>query len=208
MQTYFDDNTGRTLAVRPEAYVLDQVFTPEYFSYLKNSLSDIKDNNLLSYEQFLGRHHINSLDKDVGYSLLEDATNTLLPKARSFFGQDVQSTYTLFVLYKGFRANLPRHIDDNACTFTIDLCMSYKTQWPIYVEGKEILLEPNQAAVYYGEDQYHWRNKFPDPAKNEVEMIFFHFTKPDHWFFTKGQQYKQEIIRIRNEYRKKNGIKI
>lgn len=208
METYFDNKTGRTLNLRPEAFIMDEVFSPEYFSYLKNSLSDIKDNNILSYEPILGRHHVNTLDKDIGYPILEDAAKTLLPKARNIFGEDIQSSYTLWVSYKGFRANLPHHIDDNACTFTIDMCMSYKTQWPIYVEGKELILEPNQAAVYYGEDQYHWRNKFPDPAKNEVEMIFFHFTKPEHWFFTVGMQHKQEIIRLKDEYRRNNGIAI
>jgi hypothetical protein len=208
METYFDNKTGRTLNVRPEAFILDKVFDPQYFLSLKNSLLKIKDENVLCYERELGRYGVNTLTQDVGSHLLAEATQVLLPQAKEIFSEDIRSTYTLWVAYKGFRANLPRHIDDNACTFTIDLCVSYDTQWPIYVEGKELLLEPNQAAVYYGEDQYHWRNKFPDPAKNKVEMIFFHFVKPDHWFFTLGMDHKQEIIRLKDEYRRKNKIAI
>lgn len=206
METYFDNRSGRTLSIRPEAFILDEVFDPEYFLSLKKSLLKIKDDNVLCYERDLGRYGVNTLTKDVGSSILAEATEILLPQAREFFSEDIESTYSLWTIYKGFRARLPEHIDDNACTFTIDLCVSYETQWPIYVEGKELLLEPNQAAVYYGEDQYHWRNEFTDPATNEVQMIFFHFAKPDHWFFTKGPQHKREILRLKDEHMRKNGM--
>lgn len=206
MNKFYDHESGRTLKERPEAYVLDNVFDSEYFSELKESLALVRENHVLPYTLELGRSGVNTLDKSFGSDVLNDAFDKVVTKARLIFGQEVKPTYALWVTYRGFRANLPRHIDDNACTYTIDLCMSYGAQWPIYVEGKELLLEPNQAAVYYGEDQYHWRGEFPSPLKNEVEMIFFHFADPDHWFFTKGPQYKQEIVRLKNEHKKRNGI--
>jgi hypothetical protein len=52
---------------------------------------------------------------------------------------------------------------------------------------------PNQALAYYGNDQLHWREKFPNPEKNHVAMIFFHFAEPDHWYFTKGPDYLRVI---------------
>ena len=206
MNKFYDHESGRTLKERPEAYILDKVFDPEYFSELKKSLALIKENNVLPYTLELGRSGINTLDKSFGANVLNEAFDKVVATARSIFGQDVKPTYALWVAYRGFRASLPRHIDDNACTYTIDLCMSYETQWPICIEGKELLLEPNQAAVYYGEDQYHWRGEFPSPLKNEVQMIFFHFAEPDHWFFTKGPEHKQEIVRIKEEHMRKNGI--
>lgn len=114
----------------------------------------------------------------------------------------------MWVIYRGFKARLPRHVDDNACTYTIDLCLSHKTQWPIYVEGQEMHLEQNQAVCYYGEDQYHWREKFPDPANNQVQMIFFHFAEPEHWYFTKGPSHLNEIVRARREHERQNGLSI
>lgn len=207
MNKFYDHQSGRTLQERPEAYILDKVFDPEYFSELKESFALIRESNVLPYNLELGRSGINTIDKDVGTDVLNSAFDEVSAKARSIFGQDVKPTYALWVAYRGFRANLPRHIDDNACTYTIDLCMSYETQWPIYIEGQEILLEPNQAVVYYGEDQYHWRGEFPSPLKNEVQMIFFHFAEPNHWFFTEGPQHKQEIVRIKEAHQKKNGIK-
>ena len=206
MTKFYDQLSGRMLKERPEAYILDEVFDTEYFSKLKESFALVRENNVLPYSIELGRYGINTIDKNTGADLLNDAFDKIVVKARSIFGQDVKPTYALWVTYRGFKANLPRHIDDNACTYTIDLCVSYETQWPICIEGKELLLEPNQAAVYYGEDQYHWRGEFPSPLKNEVQMIFFHFAEPDHWFFTKGPQHKQEIVRLKDEHKRKNGI--
>ena len=151
MTKFYDQLSGRILNKRPEAYILSEVFDSEYFFKLKESFALIKENNVLPYNSDLGRYGINTIDKDAGSDALNGAFDMITLKARSIFGQDVKPTYALWVTYKGFKANLPRHIDDNACTYTIDLCVSHDVQWPIYIEGKELLLEPNQAAVYYGE---------------------------------------------------------
>jgi hypothetical protein len=47
--------------------------------------------------------------------------------------------------------------------------------------------------AYYGNDQLHWREEFPNPETNHVAMIFFHFAEPDHWWFTKGVEYLQVV---------------
>ena len=204
MNTYYDPITNRTLNRRPQAFVLDAVFDEGTFSRLNNELSMLRETKVIPYERSLGRFGVNSMDKID--STLSGYHEILLDKARSIFTPTLMPTYCLWVTYKGFRARLPRHVDDNACTYTIDLCVSHKTQWPIFVEEKEILLDANQAVCYYGEDQYHWRNDFPDPSNNEVQMIFFHFAEPEHWYFTKGPSHLHEIARARHEYQKRNGI--
>ena len=85
METYFDNRSGRTLSVRPEAFILDKVFDPEYFLSLKKYLLKIKDDNVLCYERDLGRYRVNTLTKDVGSSILAEATEILLPQAKGFF---------------------------------------------------------------------------------------------------------------------------
>ena len=204
MNTYYDPLTNRTLLKRPPAIVLDEVFKPHEFNDLKTRLEVMQEENVIPYEHGLGRYGLNATS-DIE-SPLSEYHQLALERARSIFTPTLQPTYCLWVNYHGFRARLPRHVDDNACTYTIDLCISYKTQWPIYIENEEFLLEPNQAACYYGEDQYHWRGNFPDPAHNQVQMIFFHFAEPDHWYFTKGQSHVQNVIRVRHEYQKKNRI--
>ena len=205
MSTYYDPLTNRTLHKRPPAFMVDEVFEPSVFAQLNKDLSLLQEAKIIPYEPSLGRFGVNSMDKIE--SPLAEYHQILLDKARSIFSPTLEPTYCLWVSYRGFRAQLPNHVDDNACTYTMDLCVSYKTQWPIYVEEQEMSPEPNQAVCYYGEDQYHWRESFPDPANNEVQMIFFHFAEPEHWYFTKGPSHLHEVARARHEYQKKNGIK-
>ncbi len=53
----------------------------------------------------------------------------------------------------------------------------------MWVEGEEYFLEENQGLAFYGEDQEHWRENFPNPVNNQVGQLFVHFVEPDHWFF-------------------------
>jgi hypothetical protein len=102
--------------------------------------------------------------------------------ARDVFGIDcLLPTYALWSKYDVPQSNLHKHKDDNACTYTLDYCLRQREPWDIYVEGVPYTLQEDQALAFMGEDQEHWR---PDFSKgNVVEMIFFHFVTPDHWFF-------------------------
>jgi hypothetical protein len=63
------------------------------------------------------------------------------------------------------------------------------TNWGLVVENEEYFVEPNEGLIFYGNDQEHWRGEFPDPHRNSVAVIFFHYAEPDHWYFTKGRDY-------------------
>lgn len=126
---------------------------------------------------------------------LKTFADSLIPMARQLFESDsLLPTYTLFGHYEGPEARLYRHKDDNACTYTIDLCVYQKYAWDLWVEKQPYSLLPNEALAYYGNDQEHWREAFPMKDTNNVAMIFFHFAEPDHWYFTKGPGYL-EVIR-------------
>jgi hypothetical protein len=118
--------------------------------------------------------------------------NSLLNIARKTFNsKTLLPTYTLFVHYEGSDPvpSLYKHKDDNACTYTIDLCLYQNQSWDLWVENVSYTLQENQSLAYYGNDQLHWREDFPNPGKQYVAMIFFHFAEPDHWFFTKDPSY-------------------
>lgn len=130
--------------------------------------------------------------------LIDEIAEKLVPIARDFFESDkLLSTYSLFGQYEGPTANLPRHKDANACTYTLDLCVYQTEPWDLGVkvngEDKFYTLYPNEALAYYGEDQEHWRPEFPNPETQKVAMIFFHFVEPEHWWFTKGPSYVNVI---------------
>lgn len=106
----------------------------------------------------------------------------LLPTAHQVFGRDdLLPSYALWARYAQPQASLSPHKDVNACTYTIDYCVRQHESWELFVEGQGYVLQANDALAFMGEDQEHWRA--PWQAGNMVEMIFFHYVPPDHWYF-------------------------
>ena len=139
---------------------------------------------------------------DTNLLFLSELAHTLTPIAREVFASStLMPTYTLFAHYEGKdpEPSLYKHKDDNACTYTLDLCLYQKDPWDLWIENKPYTLYPNQALAYYGNDQLHWREKFPNPETNHVAMVFFHFAEPDHWYFTEGPQHLEVIKQTKNK---------
>lgn len=151
----------------------------------ENSFNRLKRICKSSYKKFpyveeFGRYYTN--DKE--FKPLSTYLDHLVPIARETFNSEtLLPSYAIFAHYEGNQAALPKHKDNNACTYTIDLCLYQITPWSLWVEGKEYMLDENKAVAFYGEDQEHWREKFPNPTENQVGQVFFHFVEPDHWFF-------------------------
>jgi hypothetical protein len=170
--------------------VIKDLFNSNDFLNLGKLFNDVKS---FSYEEGFSRWIV----ADGQIKELKNYAYMITPLARSLFNSDsLLPTYALFSHYEGINARLHKHKDDNACTYTIDMCLYQKKSWDLYVEGNPYTLNPNEALAYYGNEQEHWREDFPDPENNNVAMIFFHFAEPDHWFFTKGPSY---ISVIRNQ---------
>lgn len=113
----------------------------------------------------------------IGESLESTARET-------FNSKELKLSYALYVKYDNKNSSLFKHVDTNACTYTIDYCLNQIFPWPLYVEDEPYTLFTNEALCYYGEQEMHWREKQDIPGENFVEMIFFHFVEPTHWFFT------------------------
>jgi hypothetical protein len=157
-----------------------------------NLISSIPDPKSLEYQNGFSRY----IASEKSLPILKEISIKLVPIARKIFkSENLLPTYSLFAHYEGPDASLYRHKDDNACTYTLDLCVYQKEIWPLFVEGVPYSLKPNQALAYYGNDQEHWREDFPNPSNNNVAMVFFHFAEPDHWYFVEGPEYLETHIR-------------
>ena len=148
-----------------------------------------------TYEKAFGRHQWANTEE------LKKIHESLLELAREEFDStNLLPSWCLISIYEGEEAKLWKHKDDNACTYHIDLCVFQKTAWDLWVEyngeSKPYTLEENDALFMYGNDQEHWREKFPDPKNNLVCNAFFFFCEPDHWYFTKGPEYLHTHIRL------------
>lgn len=175
--------------------LLSGVLDKEDYAKLISSVSDPKS---FDYQEGFSRY----IASDSQLEILKELSDKLTPLARETFkSKTLLPTYTLFSHYEGQdpKPSLYRHRDDNACTYTLDMCVYQNEPWDLWVEDEKYTLYPNQALAYYGNDQVHWREAFPNPETNYVAMIFFHFAEPDHWYFTKGPEYLNVIRNIITE---------
>jgi hypothetical protein len=172
-----------------EPVIVDNVLGPEDFEKLCESVSNPKS---FEYQGGFSRYIV----ADNSLPILKELAEKLIPKAKELFdSKNLLPTYILFAHYEGQdpEPSLYKHKDDNACTYTLDMCLYQNSPWDLWVDDKPYTLYPNQALAYYGNEQLHWREKFPNPETNNVAMVFFHFAEPDHWYFNKGPSYLSVI---------------
>lgn len=164
--------------------ILDQLFNCYEYAELINSLP--KSMSGLQYDSSTSRYLYSS-------AYLTSLGKKIEPIARSVFNsKELLSSYVLYTKYVD-NGSLRMHKDDNACTYTVDFCVRQTKPWGLIVEDEEYLLEPNQALCFLGNDQEHGRDSESFPKGGYVEMIFFHFVEPDHWYLTKGPDYLKKI---------------
>lgn len=172
---------------RPKPQILKNLFNKTEFDSLKIYLYN-KPKLQENFDQSFGRYTFND-------SVIQSYLHKLVPAARQIFNSEtLVPSYSLFAHYEGEHASLFTHVDDNACTYTIDMCVYQTEPWDLNVDGEPYTLYENQALAYYGNEQMHGRGTFPNPESQHVAMIFFHFVEPEHWWYTKNQQYV-EVIR-------------
>jgi len=117
----------------------------------------------------------------------------LTPIAKKYFESSSLTPSFNFGSWYFDKASLYKHKDVAACTYSIDMCVYQKTPWDLYIEGKPYTLQENEAILYYGEDQDHWREEFPDSENNIVCNVFFFFVEPDHWSLVYPKEMHDEI---------------
>jgi hypothetical protein len=75
-------------------------------------------------------------------------------------GLNLFPTYSYWRMYTKF-ADLKKHKDRPSCEISLTVQISSDgTDWPIYMDGKEIILKDGQAALYLGREVEHWREEF------------------------------------------------
>lgn len=184
--------TGRR---RPDPIVIDNLLPQDMYIELRDELYTIDKKTGASYSSGFGRYHIGAEANQT----LNRAFHYSVEKAREVFDSPtLLPSYALFAHYEGPEANLFKHRDDNACTYTLDMCVYQRQPWDLWVatsgsEGTPYTLHENQALAYFGNDQLHWREAFTSPEDNYVAMVFFHYVEPDHWYYTHGPSYIETL---------------
>ena len=158
--------------MRPDPVIVNNLFDINQHSEIINTfLPLIKTDHV--YDSNFGRYYSSP-------DILNKYSDHVLAHAKKIFNSNtLVPSYFLFSHYEGKEASLFKHIDDNACTYTIDYCLYQSEPWDIFIEDKAYTLNENDAVCFYGEEQFHWRESFPNPESQKVGMIFFHL---NHFF--------------------------
>lgn len=166
--------------------------------FIKNFLPKEEFSALKSYVQSKNKEKTNFYD---GYNRYEwsgsENLNSLHTKLLSvarekFNSQTLVPSFNFASWYFG-NASLEHHTDINACTYSIDLAVYAEIPWDLYVEGVPYALDENDALLYYGESQEHWREPLVNPDNKVVCNVFFFYVEPDHWFITEPVEKHLEI---------------
>ncbi len=112
----------------------------------------------------------------------------VLEIAAQYGHPDLRFTHITSFEYNAKYGNpkLPVHTDKNASQFTIDYQLKSNFDWSNFVMGKKFTLKDNDALIFSGSHQLHWRQKRKLVDGEFKHMITWHMAMPDHWFFTTG----------------------
>jgi hypothetical protein len=171
--------------------VIKNILTDKEFLYLKNHFINHELMGSIGYDDH-GRKLIHSSSDQV----LVEYSNKLLPLVKDFFeDQEIEPTYSMYAEYSDKTIDLHKHKDLNACQYTVDLVIHQTSPWSLWIEGFEYSLSENEAVLFCGEDQLHWRETVEDNS-DVIGVVFFHYVSKDHWWFEHGPEYV-EVVRQR-----------
>lgn len=155
-----------------KASIVRNFFQPDVFIKLKEHVETIATRMKGEPLQDLvfNRHHVNNEPAIVKLHEM------LVPWLSEYLSTPVKKSYSFLSIYRD-GGICPRHTDRPQCKYTVDLCVSQKETWPIYIDDVPYRLLENDAVIYSGTDSPHYRQRLQDG--NYCNLIFFHFVDED-----------------------------
>lgn len=167
-----------------EPVIIDNVFSPEEIARMHELKLEPGRNT--EYDPFCGRLIVHNNEFERSFS------SKLEPLARELFNDPtIKTSYSAYIRYAWANSCLPEHMDKDAGEYTIDYCLTQRTEpWAINIGGVDYYLKENQAIAFVGSKIEHYRDYLVDPENNEVEMFLFHFEPASSWFFGRCEDFR------------------
>jgi hypothetical protein len=120
----------------------------------------------------------NSISIEHHSPILDSVNEIVWPHIESILGEELIPTYSYSRVYQNGN-ELKVHRDRNSCevSVSIQLGRSHHYSWPIFVENKRYDLAEGDGVLYYGNDQFHWRNTCEGPEGYYSAQLFLHYVK-------------------------------
>jgi len=159
-----------------ENKIVKNVLLPEHFDFLYNI---IKNSTSEKYE------HIPTLGHTTYYSdFTKEFKDYILDIVHKNIDEELVITEMSISRYHTASGFVPKlfphydHFDESRVTF--DLQINSNISWPIVIEGREYVLNNNEALIFSGTDQIHWRTRKKLTKSDQVDMLFVHLSRKNN----------------------------
>jgi len=105
-----------------------------------------------------------------------DIKETILLEANKMSKEELEIEQISLIRYSpefGYDVKLFPHYDTRPCEmFVFDLQLKANEEWGIFIEGEKYNLKDNQAILFSGTQQMHWRENKKLSPNAQIDMIF------------------------------------
>lgn len=153
------------------SFQVEKMFDDKTFDLLKNFiLSETSDSESMKYQRQLGRY----------YKMLvfpNDLKEMIVSKTKQYAkNKDLDVGLFHVVKYQikdGIVPSLEEHTDNNIGNCVVSIVIEKTIDWPLIVEGKEMVCSENSAVFIMGEQDKHSRASYPSQSKNDFLLLLF-----------------------------------
>lgn len=160
-----------------ENFVIDNVLTEDEKTYVYEKIKEANERNSKKIVATLGH-------TTYFFDVSEDFKNKIIAKIQKYFNDELVITELSAAKYHnatGFVPKLHPHYDGfSESRVTFDIQLDSTIEWPIVVEGKEFTLKNNQALIFSGTDQIHWRTLKELSNNDYTDMLFVHLSRKNN----------------------------
>jgi len=192
-------------------------FNTDGYCVIQNAISSDVVSLISQYALFDEMHNSNNRKRlsDIqvpnayakyGDPAMESLLLLMTPKMEEVTGLKLHPTYSYFRIYRN-GDELKIHKDRPSCEISTTICLNHsydstKFQWPIYIDGKKVCLNPGDMAIYKGLELDHWREPLVIDEPVWHVQAFLHYVNADgphaSWKYDRRDQLG-ESHKIRNQ---------
>ena len=111
--------------------------------------------------------------------LMESLLQQLRPTIENYTNLTLYPTYSYYRLYE-VGSVLKKHKDRPSCEISATICLGFNYmgadyEWPIFIDGTPIVMQPGDLVIYKGCELTHWRDRFDAPNGSWHSQAFIHY---------------------------------
>jgi hypothetical protein len=178
--------------------IIKNIFTKEEMDLIYDHINNASDENLFFHPE-LGY-------KAYHCGMPQSIQDKALSVAQQYSDLPLKLTEVSAARYANGYINPPNlypHVDlFEAPRFTFDIQLKSTRNWPIVVEGKEFVLRDNEAIIFSGTNQLHWRTKTTFKDDDIVDMLFCHFSEDSDSPTLNTEEFTKHMMEREEEFKK------